>query len=565
MAFDGLCLKAISYELKQLIGYKIDKVYEPDKNNIVLGLYGERTKCALNINIDSKFYRINLTTHPKPNPIHSLNYCMLLRKHIIGYKIKNIITSGLERLISFELEPFDPYDKNIKFLIIELMGKHSNIILTDKNQIIIDSIRHTNISKNSYRNIYPKEHYLPPKTEKLDFEKLKSSEEFYNIIAPKLDNVSITKAIADTFTGFSLNQIDYSLNSLNVDNQNKEQIKQCYNIINKLVTETTNSNVQFEKLDEENFVLSINKNSTEAFALNFFIDDFYFKKESASIFLTYRNNVLKLISSQLKKYNKRLININQKLTDCDNMEKYKLYGELLTANLYQYNNQHIDEIKLFNYYTNEDIVFPLEKRYSVNENCKRYFKKYNKLKNALDIVQKQKEETIAELQYIESIIYELENATNIEDVDNIYNEISENVIFKNTSKKQLNKKAIKNAKKNGNSFAPLVFDINGFSVLVGRNNKENDWLTTKKASSTDLWFHTKDIHGSHVILKTNGNTYIDDSVLVECAKLAAKHSKGKNSANVPVDYTLVKYVKKPNGAKPGMVIYTHNKTLYVTP
>ena len=219
-------------------------------------------------------------------------------------------------------------------------------------------------------------------------------------------------------------------------------------------------------------------------------------------------------------------------------------------------------IKILNYISNEYITIPLDIRFTVNENCKRYFKKYNKLKNALTIVQRQKQGTISELQYIESIVFELENAVNIEDINNIYDEISENIIFKNKTNKKQKSKSKKRSKKPHN---PLTFNIAGYTVLVGRNNKENDWLTTKYASSTDMWFHTKDIHGSHVILKTEGYTNIEEEVLIECAKLAAKHSKGKESTNVPVDYALVKYVKKPNGAKPGMVIYTHNKTLYVNP
>ena len=248
------------------------------------------------------------------------------------------------------------------------------------------------------------------------------------------------------------------------------------------------------------------------------------------------------------------------------MDTYKLYGELLTANLYKYNNEHLDSLEVLNYNNNENIIIPLDKKYTVNENTKKYYKKYNKLKNALTIVQEQKEETEQELEYIESIVYELENAQTIEEVYTIYEEISENVIFKTKIKNHKKQKKNNKIKKNlSTTFNPLKFEIKGYTVFVGRNNKENDWLTTKYASPTDLWFHTKDIHGSHVILKTEGNKIIDEIVLLECAKLAAKHSKGKNSSNVPVDYTQVKFVKKPNGSKPGMVIYTHNKTLYVDP
>lgn len=567
MAFDGLTLRAISCELKNLIGYKIDKVFEPTKNDIVLGLYGEKSKYALSICIDSKFYRINLTTHPKPNPISSLNFSMLLRKHIIGYKIKDIITYGLERLLIFKLEPFDQCDDNIKYLIIELMGKHSNIILTDKDKVIIDSIRHTNISNNSYRNIFPREQYVLPKSDKLDIESISNFDEFYKVIGLELESSNLSKAISNKFTGISLSQINHLIQKLGIDSlaSSRNDIEKMYNMIKEIIAEADNCNLLFEQIDND-YGLTISASTSAPFACNFFIDDFYYENETSSDFKSYRNNVLKLILNVLKKYNKRLLNINEKLNDCDNIDTYKLYGELLTANLYKFNSEHLQTVEVLNYNTNKTITIPLDKKYTVNENTKRYYKKYNKLKNALTIVQEQKEETEKELQYIESVVYELENAKTIEEIHTIYEEISENVIFKpNIKKNNIQQKKTKSKKHSNVSFKPLEFIVNGYTVLVGRNNKENDWITLKSASPTDLWFHTKDIHGSHVILKTNGTSNITEEVLYECAKLAAAHSKGKHSSNVPVDYTQVKFVKKPNGAKPGMVIYTHNKTLYVDP
>ena len=202
-------------------------------------------------------------------------------------------------------------------------------------------------------------------------------------------------------------------------------------------------------------------------------------------------------------------------------------------------------------------------------NAKRYFKKYNKLKNALAIVNVQKDETIRDIDYIESVIYELDNAKSIDDLEAIYDEISENSLFsdklkvKSSSKKSSNKKAKPMTKNKLTSFNPLKYVIDGYTVLVGRNNKENDYLTCKFANKNDIWFHTKDIHGSHVILKTNPNEIVPDDVLFEVAKLAAKHSKAKNSSHVPVDFCKVSFVKKPSGSKPGYVIYSNNKTLYV--
>ena len=276
-----------------------------------------------------------------------------------------------------------------------------------------------------------------------------------------------------------------------------------------------------------------------------------------------------MILEVLKKYQKKLVNIDEKLASCADMDKYKLYGELITANLYKIKNENIKNIELENYYTNQKISIPLDSRYTPSINAKLYFKKYHKLKNTLSIVSQQKRETLKELDYIESIVYELETSNNIEEISDIFEEISENVIFKEKTKDYKNKKEkIKKSSLTKNktvSFNPLKYVINNFTLLVGRNNKENDYLTLKYAKKTDIWFHTKDIHGSHAILQLNSNHFPNDSILQKCCEIVAYHSKARLSSNVPVDMCEVKYVRKPNGAKPGMVIYSNNKTLYVNP
>ena len=271
--------------------------------------------------------------------------------------------------------------------------------------------------------------------------------------------------------------------------------------------------------------------------------------------------MLKLISQVLKKYSYRLENINSKLKECANKDLYKLYGELITANLYRLTDVNSNKITLENYYDNfNPIEIPINTSISISENAKKYFKKYNKLKNALEVVTLQKKETEQELEYIESIIYELDSAKSLEEVDEIFNELSDSVIFKDYIQTGKNK----NNKKSDSKSTPREFTVDGYTVLVGKNNKQNDYLTTKIADKDDIWFHTKDIHGSHVILRhPKQNMPID--TLEKCAKLAAYYSKAKLSTNVPVDYCPVKFVKKPNGSKPGMVIYTNNKTLYVNP
>lgn len=571
MAFDGIVTKAIVTELSELNGARIDKVFQPNKNEIILGLYLNKKNYALDICIDAQNCRINLTTNSKPNPQVAPNFCMLLRKNLIGLKLKNIITFDLERFISLEFEGFDELDDIIsKKLIIELMGKHSNIILLDDENIIIDSLRHIKEIDETYRDILPHTKYTLPTSNKNSFLELKDFEDF-KIHLDISDINSLSTQISNTFNGISKGFINSIIKKLEIKNLNDSNLELIYNYIKNIIINIGTNNLSFETVKNQEGIIKdyflIPSKSKTSFELNFFVDDFYYNKETTETFRNYRNTLLKLILDTLKKYNKRLYNINEKLQECDDMEKYRIYGELITANLYRIPNKNLEEIKLENYYDNNNtILIKLDKRYSPSINSKRFFKKYSKLKNALAIVSEQKKDTLKELDYIESIVYELESSSSIDELTSIFDEISENAIFKEKTSKVNNTKKSKLTKNKEVSFNPIKYSVDGYTVLVGRNNKENDYLTLKYASKNDIWFHTKDFHGSHTILKISNNLpYPNDNILVEVAKIAAQHSKAKNSSNVPVDYCEVKYVKKPSGSRPGMVIYTNNKTLNVNP
>ena len=572
MAFDGIVTKKVVDELQNLIDYKIDKIYQPDKNTVVLGLYGNFTNVALLACISSNNYRIHITTNNIKNPQIAPNFCMLLRKYIMGYKIKKIYTKALERIVFIDLENSENSNKiENKTLVVELMSKHSNIILLDKNGIIIDSIRHTSTEENAQRDIYPTARYYEPAKNKLNFLDAKNFEEFYLNLKLE-DEDDVLGAISKKYNGISLLNLKEMMNQFKTKNNyssNKAIAHQAYDVISYILNR---NNLKIKIISEKNgipkdYCLTVNSNNTNKFSLNFSLDDFYFNKENNEIFVNYRNTLLNMILSTLKKYEKRLVNIDSKLTECKNMDKYKLYGELITANLYKIPNYNIDRISLENYYNNNQLIeITLDKKYSPQHNAKRFFKKYSKLKNASEIVKQQKLETIEEINYIESTIYELENCKNVDDVQEIYNEVSENEIFHISLAKKKSKKSKKPSKTTSDKFAkfnPLKYVIEGFTIYVGRNNIENDYLTKKKEKKNDLWFHTKDIHGSHVILKTNPNEKIPENIIYESAKLAVEHSKAKKSSNVPVDYCKVAFVKKVPGNKPGLVIYRNNKTIYV--
>lgn len=576
MAFDGIVTKAITAELTNLCGARIDKVFQPNKNEIILGLYLNKMNYALDICIDAQNCRINLTTNSKSNPQVAPNFCMLLRKNLIGLKLKNIITFDLERLVILEFEGFDELDDIIsKKLVVELMGKHSNIILLDDTNIIIDSLRHIKEIDENYRDILPHTKYSIPTSNKCSFLDLKDFDDFKNHL--NLSNIEdLPVEISNTFNGISKNLICSIINKFEIKELNDSNLETIFNYIKNIIDNIGTYNLSFEKIKNQQGIIKdyflVPSTSIEPFSLNFFIDDFYFNKETSETFRNYRNTLLKLILDALKKYNKRLTNINEKLHECDDMEKYRVYGELITANLYKIPNKNIEEIELENYYDNNNkILIKLDKRYSPSINAKRFFKKYSKLKNALAIVTEQKKETLKELDYIESIVYELEDSSTVDELTAIFEEISENDIFKEKTSKTNNtkKSKIKKSKLTKNkevSFNPIKYNIDGYTILVGRNNNENDYLTLKYANKNDLWFHTKDFHGSHTVLKIDNNLpYPNFDILVATAQIAAQHSKAKNSSNVPVDYCEVKFVKKPSGARPGMVIYTNNKTLNVNP
>ena len=582
MAFDGIVTKAITSELQQLIGSRIDKVYEPNKNDIILGFYLNGVNYALNICTNAQNYRLHLTTHTKPNPKNALNFCMLLRKYLIGLRIKNIISVNLERVITIEFEGFDDIDDIItKKLIIELMGRHCNVILVDENNMIIDSLRHISSDNELTREIVPHVKYVYPSTNKLNFLEVTGFQDFKSKLNLDLNTMHISdlpSQISNIFNGISKSFISHIIEILHLDISLKIEdtsLEAIYTNMKHIIDATDSLQLGFDTIKDakgnvKDYALCI-KDSSEPFGLNFFIDDYYFYKETSEEFKVYRNSISKLILDTLKKYNKRLYNINEKLKECDHMDTYKLYGELITANLYRIKNENTDTVSLENYYDNNKIItIPLDKRYSPSHNAKLFFKKYNKLKNALLIVGEQKEETIKDLDYIESVIYELEACSTIDDISNVFEEISESSVFKERTEKYKEKKnpKVKKSKLTKNKyvhFNPIKYKIEDYTFLVGRNNMENDYLTLKYAKKTDLWFHTKDIHGSHCILVLNGSPIPEDDILLKCAEIAAYHSKAKNSSNVPVDICEVKYVKKPNGAKPGMVIYKNNKTLHVTP
>ena len=586
MAFDGIVTKAVVSELNTcLINGKINKIFEPSKNEILLGVYSSGKNYCLNVSIDSVNYRINLTTNSKPNPQNVLNFCMVLRKHLTGGTIKRIYSNGLERIVFIDIDVYNELNDLItKTLVVELMGKHSNIILLNSEHTVIDSLRHLNKFDNSNRDIFPGSKYLNIESAKKDFLAVKTFDEFYRDVS--IDSENLPSTLSKVYNGFGKKNVSYLLETLNIPTAvSTNNLKEVYSYLKDLFANMPDNVVlkEYSSVKKDYFAY---KSTNDGLAANFYLDDFYTSKEQSEQFKQYRDTVLKLVLNHVGKIKERISTIDSKIADCTNAEKYRLYGELITSNLYRIPDYPQSEVTLENYYDNNNLItIPLDEKFSPSKNAKNFFKKYRKLQNTIAIVEKQKELSEAELSYLESIVYELEEVSTIEDIDNIYSEICDNLIFgKNANtvnnhvyNKQSKITNSKSSKQSNASNMPEKRNIDGYTVYIGKNNKQNDYLTCRLAQNSDIWFHTKDIHGSHVVLKTDSlhsssenssascTFNIPDSVLYKCASIAAYYSKARMSQNVPVDYTLIKYVKKPNGAKPGMVIYTNNKTIYANP
>ena len=555
MAFDGIVTKGIVTELnKTLKGSKVNRILQPNKSEIILDLYSiDGEKYNLLISILPEMCRMHLTTHLKTNPTNPFNFCMLLRKYLIGSKILEISNYDLERTIEIKFETRNELNDLVKRrLYIEIMSRQSNIILTNENNIIIDCLKHFDDER---RPRLPASHFIFTPILKSSFIELETSSDFFELIYENFEE-NLSRKLPDIFIGFSKNFILKTLDILNIDDvaYDLNDLERLYIYLKQLVNNYEIKHIKVDSIGKD-YTLINSKNKEDKLQINSFLDNYYFEKEQKNLFNSSKNNLLKIISSSLKKVYKKLENINQKLKECEEMNKYKLYGELLTSNIYKFNNcQNLDEIEVFNYYDNKNIIIPLDKKYNISSNASKFYKKYNKLKNTLEIVSKQKKEAEKEIDYIESIIYSLESAKTMEEINEIYYEIKENFAS--------NKEIIINSSKR-EQVKIQELNIDGYKIYIGKNNTQNDYLTFKFGAREDYWFHVQKIHGSHIIVKNNGKDELPENIIFEVAKIAKENSKGANSSIVPVDYCKLKFVKRAQNKKLGMVNYTNFSTILV--
>lgn len=562
MALDGIYLYSLINELKDFaINSKIDKVNQPEKDEIILTLRGKGTKKLL-ISSSSNYPRLHFTTINKINPLKAPVFCMVLRKYLIGGKIIDITQYSTDRIISIDIENKDELGFDSKYsLIVEIMARHSNITLVRKrDNKIMESIKHIHSNKNSYRVLYPGATFImPPTSNKLNPFSF-TKEELKNLLKENINfNESIFSKII-TGVGKNLSNdlfIEYKnkFNDLTIDNLSLFITDYFKNILKD------NKNILFfkdGKVIDFYFkdLISLNNCEKKYFESHSdTLDNFYATKDKQDRLHSKGLDIQRLINTNIERCLKKIKILEKTLKECEAKEDYRIKGELLTSYIYGFKKGDKD-VSVLNYYSeNEEYLkISLDENKTPSENIQFYFKKYNKLKNAEEASINQLSINEDELNYLNSVLTSLETADNYADIEEIKKELIETGYVR--FRKEKNKNKIKTNK-------PLHFiSSDGIDIYVGKNNIQNDYLTLKFAEKTDTWLHTKIIPGSHVIIKGKN---ITESTLLEAATLAAFYSKGKNSTKVPVDYTLVKNVKKPSGAKPGMVIYSTNKTLYIDP
>ncbi len=572
MAFDGITTNCMVHELKQaLVGQRISKIAQPEKEELLFTFKGLSEQNRLLISANASLPFLYLTNENKPSPITAPNFCMLLRKHIGNGRITDVSQPTLERVICFTIEHLDELgDPAKKFLYVEIMGKHSNIIFCNEENMILDSIKHVSAQISSVREVLPgRPYFIPSQEGKVDPWSI-AEEDFYSIIYSKPS--ALAKALYTSLIGFSpivaielANRagLDADQATASLSEEDKTKFYQCYmDLMGHMKNGTFQKAIYFNAdtgapVEYAPLMLSIYNdcNITEFSTMSEVLETYYAAKNKYTNIRQKSVDLRKIISIHLERDRKKYQLQKKQLEDTVKKDKYRIYGEMLHT--YGYQAQPGDKkITVINYYTNEELTIPLDDTLTAMENAKKYFDKYAKLKRTNEALSQYILETEEEIKHLESISVALDIAENEADLNAVKEELSDFGFIK----KHYGKKKAKTAKSK-----PLHFiDNHGFHMYVGKNNYQNDELTFKVATGNDWWFHTKGIPGSHVIVKSEGQE-LPDETFETAAALAAYYSSGRDNDKVEIDYLQKKNVKKPNSAAPGFVVYYTNYSMMASP
>lgn len=574
MPFDGITLNAVKQELEQLLpGSRVDKVYQPEKNTIVIRFRARSGSLTLLLSCRADSARIHLIEKKPENPRIPPVFCMVLRKHLEGGKLTSVEQVGLERILTLNFESINEAGSlEHLFLHCEIMGKHSNLVLTDaSNNVILDGAKRFTHEVNRFREILPGIPYKLPPSQNKENLLLLTEDRFYSLVLAHPLETPLDKILLQTLEGFSpllcreivfraglapktvLNSCgEYELGRLW---QELEAIAKDISLghFSPVLVLKENIYTDYSPIDLHQFTHREKKYFAR---VNEALMVFFAARDRANSFQEKKQRLERVVNNHVKKTRNKLKIQQQELAATESAETDRISGELITANMYRVSRGDT-ELKAQNYYDPEqkEIVIPLDPSLSPSQNAQGYFKKYRKAavkqQKATEYIRRFQEELL----YLDSVNLAIETAQGPEDLEEIEEELLHGGYIRQEKGKTLKSKPQEH----------LVFEAShGFKILVGKNNRQNDILTLKIAKDEDIWLHTKDIPGAHVIIKAEGKA-VPEEIILEAAMLAAYFSKGRQSGKVPVDFTLRKHVRKPRGAKPGLVIYDHQSTVYVTP
>lgn len=567
MAFDGITIAGIVKELNDnILNGRINKIAQPETDELLITIKTPNGQRRLSISASASLPLIFLTDENKPSPMTAPNFCMLLRKHIGNGRIVSITQPSLERIIHFDIEHLDELgDICRKTLIVEIMGKHSNIIFCNDKGMILDSIKHVSAQMSSVREVLPGRQYFIPETTKKLNPLTVSETEFIEEVTGK--PMPLGKAIYNSFTGISPVAAEEICHLASIDSD--LPAKEYSNDI--LAHVYRQFSYYFEQINTGNFAPCIyyydgapkefsalplthliGQETQEFTSISEVIRTYYASKNAVTRIRQKSVDLRRIVQTALERNRKKYDLQLKQLRDTENREKYKVYGELI--HVYGYNlEEGAKELEALNYYTNEMIKIPLDPQKTAAENAQKHFEKYNKQKRTFEALTELIKETKEEIEYLESISTALDIARNEDDLIQIKEELMETGYVK----RKFTKKKVKI-----NSQPLHYISSDGYHMYVGKNNLQNEELTFHFANGNDWWFHAKGAPGSHVIVRTNGDE-LPDRTFEEAGRLAAFYSKNSKAEKVEIDYVEKKHVKKPNGAKPGFVVYYTNYSLMI--
>ncbi len=572
MALDGIVMANLTAEMKsRLEGGKISKIAQPEKDELLFTIKNQKNTWRLLISSSASLPLIYFTESNKPSPMTAPNFCMLLRKHIGNGRIIRVSQPGLERILCMEVEHLDELgDRRTKKLIVEIMGKHSNIIFCNEEGIILDSIKHISAQVSSVREVLPGRTYFIPQTmDKKDPLSI-TQEEFIDVIGHTAS--PIQKALYMKLTGISpiMSHEVCHLASIDGDHSANEiselELIHLYRMFSLMIEDVKQGQFspniiyrQEEPVEFSALPLTCYQGDgykPEAFeSVSRLLETYYATKNTITRIRQKSSDLRRIVQTALERNYKKYDLQEKQLKDTEKRDKYKVYGELLNTYGYELEGGE-KKFTCLNYYTNEDITIPLDDQLSAKENAQKHFDKYNKLKRTFEAVKDQIAETRQEIDHLESVSTALDIALIEEDLVQIKEELMEYGYIKHR------RAGDKKPKITSRPFHYISSD--GFHIYVGKNNYQNEDLTFKAATGNDWWFHAKGIPGSHVILKTDGKE-LPDRAFEEAGALAAYYSKGRENDKVEIDYIQKKHIKKVAGSAPGFVIYHTNYSMVAEP